>query len=459
MKEILPENLKILAQTCPAPLYVVGGSVRDRLAGYQGKHADWDICAPIPAERFSQIAAQAGFKIHSVYAHTGTVKLSDPTGTEYEFASFRSDRYVRGEHTPSETFFTTDILLDAKRRDFTANAVYYDVAAETFVDPLQGIPAIVQKRLTTVDRAEKVFGEDGLRLMRLARQAAQLGFTPDEECLKGATKHAALIQDVSPERIYTELTAILTADKRYGNATGHYDGLCLLEQTGVLSYILPELTAGKGMLQRADFHKYDILQHSLRAVLYADEEVRLAALLHDVGKPYCQLRDGNVFAHPVEGATIAENILTRLKAPKKTKQLVKDLVQWHMYDFDCRAKPNKLRRFFVQNSTLLAPLMKLKQADFSGCMDDPSPAPTNQKWQALYTQMQQEGVAFSLKELPINGNDVLSAGIPPQCISEVLNAALLHVAVQPQDNKRERLLPLLSGLYNTVRAKKRAGQV
>ena len=129
MQRILPEQLKALAAALDAPLYVVGGSVRDFLAGHLTDRADWDLSSPASEEALARAAEEAGFLVRAVYRHTGTVKLTDNEGVGYEFTRFRSDKYVRGIHTPSEITFTTDITLDARRRDFCANAVYYDVAA------------------------------------------------------------------------------------------------------------------------------------------------------------------------------------------------------------------------------------------------------------------------------------------------------------------------------------------
>ena len=454
MREILPEKLKILAKACPSPLYVVGGSVRDYLAKLTPTIHDWDICSPMLAEDFSQFAKVNGFHVQAVYKNTGTVKISDGE-TDYEYSCFRSDKYVRGTHVPVEIFFTEDIQLDARRRDFTANAVYYDVANEQYVDPLLGIPAIQEKRLTTVDKASKVFGEDGLRLMRLARQAAQLGFEPDEACLLGASENASLIQDISPERIFEELLAIVTANRKCGVQNAPYHGMHILEKTGVLGYILPELAKGKGLAQRADFHKYDVLEHSLKALFYmekqtADATLRLAALLHDIGKPLCMLRDGNSHAHPDEGELLAKDILTRLKAPKKTTQRICWLVKNHMYDFDCRTSENKLRRFFVANVDMLPELLLIKQADFSACTDDISKAPTCVKWEGLLFKMQQEKVPFSLKELAINGNDLIGEGFNAVHLATLLNALLMHTAVTPADNVKPRLIRLAHGFYKSI---------
>ena len=456
MREILPKNLSNLASTCEniyqKPLYVIGGSVRDYLAKLQPNGArDWDICSPLSADDFLQAALSCGFKEKAVFRHTGTVKLIDEENVEYEYTCFRSDKYVRGTHVPIEIFFTDDITMDARRRDFTCNAIYYDIQKDTFVDPLDGISSIKEKKLTTVDNAEKVFGEDGLRLMRLARQAAQLGFYPDEECFSGAKKNAALIQDISPERIFTELTAILHSDEKYGNTDGPYQGIRLLHQTGVLTHIAPELTLGDGMAQRADFHKYDVLEHSFRCVKYADKSIRLAALLHDVGKPFCKLRDGNSYQHPVEGARITKEILTRWKAPKKTIERVCSLVEWHMYDMNSLTSENKLRRFFVNQYPFIDDLILLKQADYSACMDDLGVAPTSARWTALLAKMKMEKAPLTLKELAISGKEILdNTQIQPKQLSAVLQQLLLHAAVNPKDNEKERLLRLAVGFSKSI---------
>ncbi len=441
--KLLPKRLIELANACDKPLYLVGGALRDYLAGLTPHGArDWDICAPISFADFVNVAEKVGFTVQATFKHTGTVKCKDADGVEYEFSSFRSDKYVRGIHVPSEIFFTEDISLDAKRRDFTCNAVYFNIQTGEFCDPLNGIPAIKEKRLTTVAPADKVFGEDGLRLMRLARQAGQLGFTPDADCLRGATHHANLIDDISPERVYTELCAVLSADKKYGVASGHYRALKLLEKIGVLARIFPDLAKGKGMAQRADFHKYDVLEHSLRAAWYADESVRLAALLHDVGKPFCKLRDGNSYAHHEEGAILAKEALTRLKAPKKVIERIPALIEWHMYDFNCQTGENKLRRFFVTHYSILEELIALKQADFSACTDDFSTAPTCARWRMILEQMKKEGAPLTLKELALSGKELLELGIPAPHVSQVLQALLLHAACNPKDNTKERLLRL-----------------
>jgi tRNA nucleotidyltransferase/poly(A) polymerase len=229
----------------------------------------------------------------------------------------------------------------------------------------------------------------------------------------------------------------------------------ILEKTGVLNYILPELAKGKGLAQRADFHKYDVLEHSFKALFYMekltiDPVLRLAALLHDVGKPLCMLRDGNSYHHPQEGEGLAQEILSRLKAPKKTSQKVCWLVKNHMYDLDCNTKENKLRRFFVSNHPMLDELLLIKQADFSACTDDTSKAPTCVRWENLLRKMREEKVPFSLKELAINGNDLIQEGIPAKNISTLLEGVLMHTALCPTDNVKPRLIRLAHGLNKSI---------
>lgn len=439
MRAILSENLIRLADFCTFPLYVVGGFTRDFIAGLECENRDIDVCAPVSAEEFCKAAVSCGATVSATYANTGTVKLGFGA-EEYEFACFRSDEYVRGVHTPVKTFFTDDITLDARRRDFKCNAVYYDIKNAVFSDPLGGIEDIKNRVMTTVADADKVFGEDGLRLMRLARQSAQTGFTPSEDCLAGARRNAALIADVSAERIYGELNAIMHADEKYGVKYAQYSGLKLLHTTGVLGVILPELAAGENMAQNEKYHRHDVLEHSLLTVKYADGRIRLAALLHDIGKPCCMKKNGNFYMHETVGAGIAEKACARLKAPKKLAKEVAALTELHMYDLACNARKNKVRRFIVKNYAYLDKLLLLKQADYSACRDDLSPAPCVVKWRGIIAEMQAEGVPFALKQLAVRGDEIIAAGIPPQRAGEVLNALLYDCAISAVANEKSALL-------------------
>ena len=439
MKFGIDEALQILADSCSFPLYIVGGFVRDSLAGLKSSVTDIDICAPVSADEFITAAKKSGAKVNSVYKNTGTVKLT-LSGNGYEFTSFRSDEYVRGIHCPVKTYFTDDIFSDARRRDFKCNAVYLEIKSGKICDPLGGAEDIENKRISTVREADRVFGEDGLRLMRLARQAGQTGFVTDGECLDGARKNARLICDVSAERIYTELNAILNADLKYNVRDGHFRGLEILESIGVLDYILPELTAGRGMAQPEKYHSYDVLGHSLRTVKYSHPSIRLAALLHDIGKPYCMKTNGNFHGHETESARIAEEVLMRLKAPKVLTAEVIRLCATHMYDFACSARENKIRKFIVNNVDILDKLLYLKQADYSACRDDTGEAPCVTKWNNIINKMREEGAPFTVKELAVRGDALIKAGVPKEKTGKILRQLLCDCAIEPNLNDKQKLL-------------------
>lgn len=444
MKDIIPQKLNMLAEKLGGRLYVVGGACRNFLAGLSGGSTDWDICAPVPPEELVAAARECGMVVSAVYARTGTVRLSCD-GQSFEFASFRTDRYVRGLHTPEEVELTGDIVLDAKRRDFKCNAVYFNITEGAFYDPLGGIADIKDRRLSTVAPSDKVFGEDGLRLMRLCRFAAELGFTPSEECLEGAKRHASLIADIAPERIYAELGALLSADKKYDNADGPYEGLRLMRDTGVIRVLFPELALGDGMAQRHDFHRYDVLEHTLRCVKYAPENIRLAALLHDVGKPECKLQSGSFARHEEIGERLAEDILKRLRAPSRVISRVCALVRWHMYDFSCQARPNKIRKFIVNHGDIWEDLLALKQADYSACKDDFSPAPGVVKWEKIYAEMLEEGAPMTVRQLKVRGDQLIEAGILPDETAKTLKWLLEECAINPSLNDRDKLIRLALG--------------
>lgn len=429
MRNFLPKNLISLVDSLPKPLFVVGGFVRNFLINGHISE-DLDLCAPMDVEIIQPKLDQFGFKIVSEFKRTGTLVFYDGQ-RKYEYTAFRREEYVSGEHTPYKTTLTDDINEDALRRDFKCNAIYYDIKNAKLYDPLGGIKDIQNKVLDTVDKAEKVFCHDGLRLMRLARFAGELGFTPTEDVLYSAERYSENIKCISAERIFAELKKILVSDTAYpfSDKKGHYIGLKILDTVRVLDYLFPELTDGRGMVQRADFHLYDVLEHSLRSVLYADKSVRLAALLHDVGKPFCFRRDGYYYHHFSEGEKIAERILKRLKADGKTVKQVKFLVKEHMVDLDCSMKENQVRKFIVKNHNMLKELMLVKQADFRASLEKNDVAPTLIKWDRIYKKMLLDGTPFSLKDLKLNANDLVVMGYKNERIGKELKK-LMDFAVQ-----------------------------
>ncbi len=440
MKNFLPKNLINLANLTKRPLYLVGGVVRNFLIDKSISN-DVDLAGTIPIEQIKDYVQQVGLTISAVYPRTGTLMFKDGV-YNYEYTAFRKEQYVGGEHNPIFTEPTNDINEDALRRDFKCNAIYYDIKNAQFIDPLGGISNVEKRILDTVDKPNKVFSVDGLRLLRLARFVGQLNFTPTTEVIEGAKKFADNILDISPERIYGELKLILNADSKYpfSPINGHYLALKVLDNTQVLDRIFPELTLGRGMAQRSDFHKYDVLEHTLRAVLYSPAQVRLGALLHDVGKPFCFNHYGNYYNHSIDGESIAEGILQRLKVDKSTIRQVKFLVKEHMVDIDCSMRESKVRKFIQKNHQNLEQLLMVKQADFMACMDKNSVAPAVSKWAKIYDKMKVDGTPFSLKGLDISSSDLIDIGYKREKISNELNHLLEYAVVCPDKNKRQYLI-------------------
>ncbi len=441
MIDFLPNNLIALAKSLSNPLYVVGGFVRNFLID-GSISTDIDLAGDITLEELKDKISACQLSIVAEYKRTGTLVLSDQK-LKYEFTAFRTEEYKGGEHTPFATTFTSDILKDALRRDFKCNAVYYDITNKKFVDPLgNGIENIKNKVLDTVDYPEKVFKHDGLRLMRLARFAGELMFTPTKEVMLGAFKYRENIKEISGERIFSELQKILISDTAYpfSDPKGHYTGLKILDETRVLDLILPELTDGRNMAQRADFHLYDVLEHSLRSVLYADKTVRLGALFHDIGKPFCYRRDGYYYAHFAEGEKIAEKVLKRLKASNEIIKEIKFLVREHMLDLDCSARENKVRKFMIKNHNMLEKLMLVKQADFRASLETHDIAPTLIKWDRIYKVMLSDGTPFTLKQLQISSKTLIDLGFREGQIGKELNKLYDFAILNPSKNDSETLL-------------------
>lgn len=438
---IYDNQLGIFAKYLPVPLYIVGGFTRNFLVdGSLSK--DVDVCSSMPAEQMEREVQNFGGKCVAIYKRTGTVvfTLGDK---KFEYTTFRRDGYTAGGfHTPDKVEFTTDILEDALRRDFKCNAVYYDLKNDKFVDPLGGIEDIKNKVLDTVKEPKEVFCHDGLRLMRLARFSGELGFKPTQKVIEGARVFADNINDVSVERIWTELKYILSADTKHAFSPkdGHYLALKVLDQTRVLDRILPDLAQGRGLEQRKDYHDYDVLEHTLKCVLYAPLGVRLCALLHDVAKPHLMLKNGNAYGHEKVGASMAKEILKGLKADTNSIQKTARIIKAHMLDMKGDMKESKVRAFMLENADILYQILDLKQADFSACKDDLSVCPTVEKWQRIYEKMKGDGTPFSLADLKVNSADVISAGFSGAEIGKTLSKLLKLCQEHPQKNDREYLL-------------------
>lgn len=442
MKDIIPKTLKNLVKNLGKPVYLTGGMVRNKIMR-ASTGEDYDIAAPAQlSELIQAIDKTSGIKFKCVYPRTNTAKLTDGKHI-FEFSSFRKETYaIGGAHTPETVQYTSDIKEDALRRDFKCNAIYYDIANDKIVDPLGGLKDIERGLITSVIEGGEVFRNDGLRLLRLCRLSGELNLIPDADTMAGARKYAHNISDISSERITGELRKMLVSDTKYSISakTAHYDSYKIAKKIGILDYIIPELMAGEGLAQRNDFHKYDVLEHSFRALLYADVKVRLPALFHDVGKSVCYAQFGNFHKHDEVGAQICEEVLNRLKFPRSQIKECVRLVTLHMCDLKGEDRSNKIRALIVQNADLIDKLMLLKNADYSACKDDLRECPTVTKWKKIYEQMKLEGTPFTVKDLNIGARRLIAEGFIGNEIGEALNYILMECIYNPSLNEQEKLL-------------------
>ena len=208
------------------------------------------------------------------------------------------------------------------------------------------------------------------------------------------------------------------------------------------------------MRQPAHFHKYDVLEHSFRCMAYAPPSIRWAALLHDVGKPFCMNRDGNFHAHAEEGGRIAANMMRRMRAPGALRERTKRLVALHMRDCNGCMREGKVRQEIVHDYELIDDLLALKQADYTACKDDPSPAPTVVKWKRIYADMVREGVPFTLQMLAVNGDDAAAAGIAAARRGTALRTLQGECIMNGARNERGRLIARLQRIAQADGANK-----
>lgn len=444
--EVLSENrtLAELAEYFSGNLYVVGGAVRDALCGKTP--SDYDIAAPVSPKEAEILLKNSDFCVRSESARLGTLKIF--RGDEsFEYTAFRTDSYPDGgAHAPKEVRLTGDINEDALRRDFTVNAVYFNVKDGTITDPLGGIADMERMLLKTCRDPERTLSEDGLRLLRLVRFAAETGFIIEENTLAVAKNRASLISDISVERVRDELLKILTADKKNGVKDGHFRGVKLMLSLGLWKYVIPELLENDNFPQNPKYHKYTVLEHVFQAVRYAEPQVRVAALFHDIAKARCKIKYGEMHAHPEEGAKIADSVMRRLKFPNAERERTVRLVANHMYDLDCKTGENKLRRFIQRNYDIADDLAALKNADGAARGFDEFSNPSAERMVAIRNKMVAEGVPMTVKELKVGGEDLLTLPIPPNKRSEALKSLLIAAATDPALLTRKGQLKFFKGI-------------
>ncbi len=450
----LPESLKLISNIFAAQgveLYLVGGFVRNIVLGIPG--GDFDICSSVHPDIAAQIARDAGLTVIEKALSLGTIEIRMKMGGEwhaFEHTTWRKDYYPPGgEHRPYRVAFTTDIRQDAQRRDFSMNALYMHIATEEIIDPTgRGLNSIKEKRLeAAADEADITIQDDGLRIMRMARFASELGFGVSDELLSSAARHAAVLGDISAERKFSELKKIIMADTKYPSLpqTGPIIGLKLLRQTGAIKYILPRLWKGSGVKQSPQYHAYDVLDHGLYTCSAAPAiwELRLAGLLHDIGKPEALRQGGNMYGHEIIGERLAREELSALKSDNNTKNKVLPLIRQHMFDLEGKAKPKIIRRRAVMmGKEGFEMLIALRRADVAGSGKRVDKILSADHWQTELTRMIDQHVPWRVKDLCITGDDIArNLHIKPSpVIGQILEALYKECVVSPGMNNTETLI-------------------
>lgn len=346
--------------------YAVGGAVRDIIIGREPK--DWDVATSASPEEIIKIFPD------SVYENSfGTVgvktRSENKSVSVIEVTTFRKEgKYTDFRH-PDEVKFSDKLEDDLSRRDFTVNAMAVSSSGE-ITDLFGGRDDIKKKTIRTVGDPDKRFGEDALRLMRAIRFAAELGFDIDPETFSAIVSNADLLSKIAEERIRDEFAKMMMSE-----GAGPAWGIVQMEKTGIMKHVIPELLEGIGVTQNKH-HIYTVWEHNLRALDYAAKsgaslEVRIASLLHDVGKPRSKAGDGpdaTFHSHEMIGAKMAKKIMDRLKFSGEISGRVVHLVRHHLFYYNVgEVTEAGVRRFISRvGEENIDDLFKIREADRIG---------------------------------------------------------------------------------------------
>lgn len=430
-----------------ATLYEVGGAVRDEMLGIEC--FDVDVCAKLKVDEVKKILSNTDFVVSDKNLRMGTVHISSGKFV-CEYTTFRTDSYdvSSGEHTPKDVCFTEDIALDARRRDFRCNALYKDVLTGKILDLLGGIDDVKNKIISTADEPNVVFEADGLRILRMVRFAAELGFDVEQNTFEVAKKNAWRVKDIVVERVRDELEKIFVADtahKALHLENAHVRGFEMLDQLGLVDMLLPELAALKGLEQPKKYHLYDAYNHSLKAFECAPPKLRFAALLHDIGKAEAVKRNGNMHAHAEIGAQMADEICKRFRLPNAQRQTIVKLVALHMTDINGDMSQAKLRRFVAQNYSVIFDLCDLMDAD---CIASCGRLDRDNRIRKIANEMQNDGTPLSVKDLKVGGQDLVALGVDEKKRGAILNELWLDTVMNLDLNDRDKALAYIEKRKN-----------
>lgn len=370
MALFVPKQLITLAQLFKRngeKLYLVGGFIRNQLVGVKDSdNIDIDVCGSCSCEKIIKFCEKTDFKVKYKSEEFGVLAITN--GITVEYARFRQDIYnLNGVHIPQNVEFITDLNKDANRRDFRCNAVYYDILEEEFIDPLDGLGDIGKKIVRTTLKPDDVFKGDGERILRMIRVAITLGFGIDEKTYESAKRNIRKLENLSMARIRDEFSQIVLADTEYpylsDTKMAHARGVNMLADLGALKYILPALEdiRQSGIIE--DTGK-PLFEHVMNVFAFSRPEVRLSALLHDVGKAKAKLNYGNFNGEEEYAQVIIEKNLglNGLNYSKKIVERVKKVVLGVNFDKFGLEIAKNVRHFIFENYENINLIIHLKNA-------------------------------------------------------------------------------------------------
>jgi tRNA nucleotidyltransferase (CCA-adding enzyme) len=419
--------------------FVVGGCVRDSLLGKEPH--DWDICTSARPEEVCAILERNHIRTIETGLQHGTVTACYGM-YNYEITTYRVDGEYSDNRRPDSVQFVVDVVEDLSRRDFTINAMAYS-EADGLIDPWGGYGDLDKCLIHCVRNPDDRFREDALRIMRALRFASTYGFKIEEKTAKAIHRNKYLLKNISAERIRSELCKLLCGE-------GVLD--ILLEYKDVMAVIIPELEPCIGFDQNNPYHIYDVYDHIAHAVANyrgPDISIKMALLLHDIGKPECYTENekgGHFHGHSVPSMRIAKDVVDRLKFDNKSKDEIVDLVMYH--DSDIYAAERPVRRWLNKiGFEMLDKLICVKLADI-GAHSEINQFDRIQRYYKIHgiaAKIMTEHQCFQIKDLAINGHDVMSLGVEtgPK-VGEVLNYILEKVIEEGIENDRCSLLEEVS---------------
>lgn len=429
-------------------LYLVGGCVRDYLMG--NKPHDYDMCtSALPTETIETLTANGISYIAKGLAFGTVVAVIDDE--EYEITTYREDLSYLDKRHPDSVNFVRDIKSDLGRRDFTINAMAMNITTGEIVDPYGGKKDLENKVIKSVRDPYLRFDEDGLRILRAMRFAVKFGFSIEEETKNAMHENVMDLEFVSKERVTEEFCKTLTLNKPISSI--------FMEFNDIVSYLIPEIKVCVGFNQNNKYHKHDVYEHLLAVTDLADTnkfEIKIAALLHDIGKPksYVLGEDGygHFYGHPLVSKEICVDLLKKdFRLTREETELVLNLVEYH----DEYIAPTKkaVKKFLAKHGKdFLEDWYILKEADFNDHIIDKRNVPDN--WytdisiiKKFERQLEEEENCFSLKDLAVNGNDVKEVlGVKEgKEVGKALNKLFEMVLNEEVENDRETLLGILMG--------------